>query len=786
MIQRDNKQHKANRLARETSPYLLQHAHNPVDWYPWGPEAFAEARKRGVPIFLSIGYSTCYWCHVMERETFEDASLARIMNEKFVNIKVDREERPDVDDVYMTATQVLSGRGGWPMSSFLEPTNLRPFWCGTYFPPEPRMGMPGFGQILNSISEAWQTRQSEVEDQAKHVGDAVTEYLAARQAPVALGISQVTKAAQALLQMLDRTWGGFGNAPKFPQPVFLEYLLDVRTSAGDESTRDAVDHALRLTLDKMAIGGMRDQVGGGFHRYSVDQTWTVPHFEKMLYDNAQLAAIYARAAAIYSDDYYRFIAENTAAYVRLELATREGAFASAQDAEVDGREGLNYVWSEPEIRAALSPEDAEFALKVYSLDRGPNFKDPHHEDAQPVNILRLDDRPDTLAQRLGVSPREFQERLGRINCKLYGVRATRKQPRLDDKILASWNGMMVAALANISRLLEKPERLTSAEQAMNFLSTRMHGKDGLMRSSRGGESKTTGFLEDYAWVIAGLLALEKAEAQIPAGVEHEGPALTTPDESRHLALARTLAEEAERFFGDASTGGYFDTRAQQSDLFVRPRTTHDGAIPSGSSVMLHNLLDLFELTRDTKFLDRALAVAAALSPHIAQSAVSSINATRAVLRMLTLGLQDRLAALGPAAAEPSAAGDFTPVEVYADKERISLGPDMPAQVQIRMKIADGYHITAADPGKGGHGLMPLRVHIINGSGVEAYADYPKGEPYGTDGDLRIHRNELAFPVAVELKGDWRGQPLLAITFQACTDTECMEPTTVELDVAIDR
>jgi uncharacterized protein len=257
-------QSRPNRLVHQTSPYLLQHAHNPVDWLPWGQEAFDEARRRDVPIFLSVGYSTCYWCHVMERESFENASIARIMNERFVNIKVDREERPDVDDIYMTATQVLSGRGGWPMNCFLEPADLHPFWCGTYFPPEPQIGMPSFPQVLESISEAWRTRRGEVREQARQVAGAVTEYLAARHAPVALGIDHVMKAAQGLLQMLDRTWGGFGGAPKFPQPVFLEFLLDVRSSAGDEATRQAVDQALRLTLDKMATGGLRDQVGGGF------------------------------------------------------------------------------------------------------------------------------------------------------------------------------------------------------------------------------------------------------------------------------------------------------------------------------------------------------------------------------------------------------------------------------------------------------------------------------------------------------------------------------------------
>src|ERR1043165_6403662 len=332
-----------NRLAKETSPYLLQHAHNPVDWFPWGIEAFAEARKRGVPIFLSIGYSTCYWCHVMERECFESEEIAAQMNRGFLCIKVDREERPDLDDIYMAATQMTTGRGGWPMSVFLEPEKLRPFYCGTYFPPEPRGGMRSFPQILEAISGAWKNERDEVAQQSETLANAVREHLGTVESTVPVGLGHVSKAAQTLLRMLDRVHGGFGSAPKFPQPVFLEFLLDIREVAADEATRDATDQALRLTLDRMACGGMNDQIGGGFHRYSVDEKWLVPHFEKMLYDNAQLAAVYARAGTIYNDDFYRRTARRTIEYILKEMTQPSGAFSSAQDAEVDGREGGNYA-----------------------------------------------------------------------------------------------------------------------------------------------------------------------------------------------------------------------------------------------------------------------------------------------------------------------------------------------------------------------------------------------------------------------------------------------------------
>jgi uncharacterized protein YyaL (SSP411 family) len=382
----------ANRLSRETSPYLLQHAHNPVAWFPWGDEAIAEARRRDVPIFLSIGYSTCYWCHVMERECFESEEIARQMNDRFVCVKVDREERPDLDDLYMTATQLLTGHGGWPMSVFLEPQGLRPFWAGTYFPPEPRHGVPSFPQVLDAMSRAWTERRGEVLEQAASVAEGVRQHMVSEEAPVGLGLPQVTEAGRDLLKRFDRVHGGFGGAPKFPQPVFLEFLLDLRAAAADDATRDAIDQAVRRTLDRMAIGGVFDQVGGGFHRYSVDERWLVPHFEKMLYDNAQLAQVYARAAVVYSDDFYATIARRTLDYALREMTSSEGAFYSAQDAEVDGREGGNYVWTPEEIRAALPPEDAGFAIKVYGADAGPNFRDPHYPDSSSTNVLFLRER----------------------------------------------------------------------------------------------------------------------------------------------------------------------------------------------------------------------------------------------------------------------------------------------------------------------------------------------------------------------------------------------------------
>ncbi len=783
-----------NRLAGETSPYLLQHAHNPVDWYPWGDEAFAEARRRNVPVFLSIGYATCYWCHVMERESFENEAVAAAMNDGFVCVKVDREERPDVDDLYMAATQTLSGRGGWPMTCFLEPEGRRPFWAGTYFPPEPRMGMPGLPQVLRAISDAWSGKRDDLLEQAREVAGHVAAHLAAVGAPVAVGLGQVGEAARTLLGMLDRVHGGFGAAPKFPQPVFLELLLDVRENAGDEATTQAVDQAVRLTLDRMACGGIHDHVGGGFHRYSVDERWLVPHFEKMLYDNAQLAALYARAARVYGDEFYARTARDTVEYVLREMTLHSeaaaaeaslggepvmgGPFFSAQDAEVGGHEGVNYLWTPEQVREALGG-DGEFAIKVYGLDKGPNFRDPHHPDDPPANVLRLADRPENLAKAMGMEPSAFLARLDSVNRKLYSVRAARPQPRLDDKVLTSWNGLMIAGMARAGTALGEPRYIHAAGRAADFVLGGMRDEGGeLLRTCRAGQAKIPGFLEDYAFFIDGLLALHAAEGGSGTGMR--------------LDQARTLADQASMLFGDPVHGGYFDTRAGQSDLFVRARSTHDGAIPSGSSAMLHALIELYERTAAQNYLDQAVACVASVSAAIARSPISAANATRAVLRLIASGeaIAQRLGALGPEPAagdiEDAAGEGFTPVEIYAATDRIQVGTGTPAELQLVLKIADGYHINAADPGPGGAGLMPLRVGVINGSGITVYADYPKGEPYGPGGELLVHRGQLELTVAVERSGEWSGRPILALTYQACTDSECLAPTTAELDVAVDR
>ena len=761
----------ANRLIHESSPYLLQHAHNPVDWYPWGDEAFAEARRRDVPIFLSIGYSTCYWCHVMERESFENEAIAKIMNEHFVNIKVDREQRPDIDEVYMAATVIMTGHGGWPMSCFLEPEHLRPFWCGTYFPAEPRADlpqMPTFPQILRGISAAWREQREQVLQQGEQVARAVREQLEQAREPVALSATHIEQAIQGLLRMFDRVHGGFGSAPKFPQPVFLEFLLDARGRV-DGASRSAIDEAVRLTLDRMGVGGIFDQVAGGFHRYSVDATWTVPHFEKMLYDQAQLARVYARAARVYDDAFYARIARRTCGFVLRELRDEAGGFHSALDAEVDGREGLNYLWTPEEIREALDPEDADLAIRVYQLDAGPNFRDPHHSDEPPRNVLRMRDRPDRLASDLGMDADALIARLNAINTRLLKVRDGRKGPRRDDKVLTGWNGLMIAALADVGRMLDEPSLIEHGARAARFVLEHLRKDGTLLRSWRRGQTSGPGFLEDGAFLLDALESLRRAGA---AGDWQDA--------------ASEVLQTIERDFGDG-VGGFFDTRADQTDLFVRTRSVHDGAIPSAVGVLALVLAQ--RGGDDAASAERAARTLHAVSGSIDENPLGATNSLRALMLVLRLDLPETMtdwfaSSSRSVPVEPAGPANpaFTPVEVLADHDRVVIARDEPAMLTLRLRIAPDWHLIAPDTPDAST-LVPVRVHTLGGTGMRVYAEYPPGEQR-PDG-LRVYADTVDIPVALERVGRWSGRPMLGVTYQACSQTECLQVRTVELDVAID-
>jgi len=824
--------HPANRLARESSPYLRQHAHNPVDWWPWGPEAIAEARRRNVPIFLSIGYSTCYWCHVMERESFENEETARIMNERFVNVKVDREERPEIDDIYMVAVQMLTGRGGWPMSVFLEPTQLRPYWGGTYFPPRDMHGIPAFSRALESMSDAWRDRREDVLKQAEAIAAGIRDKIEPAQAAAHIGRPQVSMAVQTLLTIFDRVHGGFSDAPKFPQPVYLELLLDIRERTVEAAAKHAIDEVLRLTLDRMALGGMFDQVGGGFHRYSVDHHWLVPHFEKMLYDQGQLLSVYARASAVFGDAFYERIAARIIAYAERELLTPQGLFFTAQDAEVDGREGLNYLWLAPQIEAILGESEGTFINDLYGVASGPNFTDPHHPAEPARSVLFLHERCEKTAQRHGMTTADLLARVDRCNARLLAARDTRKQPRLDDKIVTAWNGLMLSGLAAVAKSV-RDESLRA--RALGLAQALAAGVRQHLLTADGGGAGAVGVVAGVVEVVGSLLRCGRFEdgrltGTIPGVLEDYGSILlglcdlaavsSGDDRTSLLRLAESLAASAKAHFGQtpahaaasaAPASGFFDSAAGRDDLFVRSRTTYDGAMPCGASLMNLGLVRLAVLTGAPQHLASAAAAIASVSAAIEDSPIATANSTRALFAMLQASEETLHAALlragaivatsdetGSAARSNRAArapahvdtpdpSDPEPVEVYSSIGAVELGPDLPTEFAVRLSIKPGYHVYAANPGNSpaARVVQPLRVGIAGGAGITAYADYPPGTAWGPD-SIHVLKGEIEFDVALEQSGDWIGSPRLVVSFQACTDTACDQPRTVELDVAINQ
>jgi uncharacterized protein YyaL (SSP411 family) len=566
-------EHKhTNRLARETSPYLLQHRHNPVDWYPWGPEALERARAEDKPVLLSVGYSACHWCHVMERESFENEEIAALMNRLFVNIKVDREERPDVDQIYMQAVQSMTGHGGWPMTVFLTPDGV-PFYGGTYFPPEDRHGMPAFPRLLEGVAEAYRERRGEVVEAGKQLLEQMRQGERLRSSAALLTDGILFSAYQALSGEFDSREGGMGRAPKFPQPMNWEFLLRYWKRTGSVQAQDMAD----LTLTKMARGGMYDQLGGGFHRYSVDGQWLVPHFEKMLYDNAQLASLYLHGWLATGDDEYRRACEETLDYILREMTHASGGFFSAQDADSEGVEGKFFVWSEEEITAVLG--DAEMsraALAFWGVDKGSNF--------EGHSILFVPREPSEVAETLGITEERLAELIAAARTRLYAVRDKRVHPGLDDKVLASWNGLAFAAFAEAGRVLDRSDYIAAAVKNADFVISQMRSGDRLLRSWKDGQAKIKGYLEDYAMVGVGLLTLYEATF-----------------DRRWLDESRRLAGQALMLFWDDGDGIFFDTGTDHEALVVRPRNLFDNAVPCGTSVAIEWLLKLAVLFGEERF-----------------------------------------------------------------------------------------------------------------------------------------------------------------------------------------
>ncbi len=572
----------ANRLTQETSPYLLQHAHNPVDWYPWGEEALTRAREEDKPILLSIGYSSCHWCHVMERESFEDPQTASVMNANFVCIKVDREERPDLDSLYMDAVQALTGQGGWPLNVFLAPDG-RPFYGGTYFPPEDRQGFPGFRRLLLALAEAYRTRRGDVVKAADTVMARLKEEA---QAPVALvtplSPQLLVDAHRGLADQFDAQHGGFGTSPKFPQPMVLEFLMRLHRRQGAPGAPEMVEK----TLTAMARGGIYDQVGGGFHRYATDRQWLVPHFEKMLYDNALLARMYLHAYQATGNAFYRRISEETLDYVLREMTSTQGGFYSAQDADTEGEEGKYYAWSLQEFADVLGPESAELLQAHFGVTRGGNF--------EGGNILHVVKDAVVLAHERGLSSEEVIRSVHQGKMRLLDARSRRVAPGRDEKVLAAWNGLMLRSMAEAASTFGREDYRRAAENNADFLMRELYRDGRLLRSCTAGRAKTKAFLEDYAGVISGLLATYEMTFR-----------------SKWLLHARTLADQMLDLFWDSQRSVFEDTGVDGEALVVRPRNIYDNAVPCGSSLATEVLLRLSSFTGDPRY---SAVAAGALRP----------------------------------------------------------------------------------------------------------------------------------------------------------------------------
>lgn len=721
-----------NRLIHETSPYLFLHAHNPVEWYPWSDEALAIAKKENKLIFLSVGYSTCYWCHVMEREVFSNPEIAAMMNKDFINIKIDREERPDLDEIYMTATQLLIQRGGWPNSVFLTP-DLKPFYAGTYFPPTDVPGRPGFPTILDAVHEAWVTREAEVIESANQISDTIE--LATSRGFTALTAtpldrSLTTAALDYLRTTYSQAYGGFGGAPKFPSPANLEFLLSEYERVADESLLKMVTH----TLDMMAYGGMYDQIGGGFHRYSVDEKWLVPHFEKMLYDNAQLAKVYLQAHQLTQEPRYRRVAEEIFGFIFREMTAPEGGFYSALDAETDAEEGKYYVWTADEIQKILGKKRAAHFADVYGVNKGPNF--------EGKNVLYVPK---------GAAAEDALKEVESAREKLLTARFDREYPLLDTKIIVNWNGLMIDALAYGYEVLGEEQYLLAASKAAQFILDTLKKPNGeLCHTYTAGVVKQDVYLDDYTFFIRGLLGLYQA----------------TGDEE-WLDSAKRLTEAMIQLFWDDKNGGFYYTKADAKHLIVRTKKPYDSAIPSGNAVAVANLLAF-----GTDYRGYAEETLQIFAKSMAQSPASFMYMHFALNRFLTVG--EELDEMAPSIISATA-------KVNAENRGIY-------DVMLQLNIAEGWHMNANPAGQ--DNLIPTTITVDADTSVEIVdVAYPKGRTAHfefSNESLSVYEGNLSIPLKLRLKSDRikSAQVVLKLTYQPCNEMECLLPQTLEIPLEV--
>jgi uncharacterized protein len=763
----------ANRLAKETSPYLLLHAHNPVDWYPWGPEAFARAKAENKPVFLSVGYSSCYWCHVMERESFVDPEIARALNAGFVCIKVDREERPDVDQVYMAALQVF-GPSGWPMSLFLTPDG-RPFFGGTYFPPRDRDGSSGFLTLVSMVAKAWANQHADLDKTANEVTELVRKRLkiASNERRLPLEGTAAAEGLKQLAEQFDAEHGGFGfnpnnpRRPKFPEPVNLLFLLErYRDGVKTDEPTDSLKMVL-FTLDRMARGGIRDQLAGGYHRYSTDRTWLVPHFEKMLYDNAQLASVHLLAFELTHDPRWRDEALATFGFIERQMTAPQGGFYSALDAETRGEEGAYYVWTRDQIKAALAgvPHADRFA-QVYGLDGEPNFEGGRY-------VLHETRTRADQSSAIKITPADLELRLSPLRSRLLAVRDKRPAPLCDDKVLTGWNGLMIAAYADGYRVLKAAKYREAAEKAATFLLEKLRLPDGrLLRTFRVGKAKLPAYLEDYAFLTYGLLKLH-----------------TATGDARWLTAARSLADRMISDFEDREEGGFFFTADGHESLLARAKDPFDNALPGGNSIAILDLMELYRVTGDVSYRDHAGKALEALS--------SVISRAPGAVPMVLVGLEQyQRSGTGLFAKRPPGSDGLaglseqivSAVARLSERNPATLAPGHEFDAIITAKIQNGWHIYANPAGLaemipttlGLEGQTPRAISLVKVS-------YPAGDAkvlssVSTE-KVALYEGKVEFTARLKISEQAKPGAVavpLKLSYQACNDRVCQAPAQLEI------
>lgn len=784
-----------NRLARESSPYLLSHAHNPVDWYPWGPEALEKARQEDKPIFLSIGYSSCHWCHVMEKLVFSNDEIARYMNEHFINIKVDREERPDIDDLYMTALQMYfqaiksTQTGGWPLSIFLTPDG-RPLGGGTFFPPRDEPGRTGFPAFMTKVYEAWRNSREQMQTNAEILAQAVRSASRPQAPPAAVSLEKqlLQPVLQSLQASYDSEEGGFGysrqapDRPKFPVPTKLALLQFAARQPGGADAGNMLYH----TLNCMAAGGIYDHVGGGFHRYSTDRRWRVPHFEKMLYDNAQLLDVYAEAFRHTSDPLYRDVCDGIVEFVERELTDPQGGFYAALDADTEGVEGKYYIWTDEQLRAVLSADEQAICRRMLGTGEAPNLEGGH--------VLRTTRTIDEAAAEMSISALELDRRLAAIRKKLLDARRKRTAPFRDDKILTAWNGLMIRALARSGVIFDKPERIRTASKAAEYVLATMRDDQGrLLHVCRAGSAKIPAYLDDYAFLVEGLLSLH----------------LATGDEKWANAARRLTDQQMQLFWDDKENGCYF-TANDQEVLLARTKNAYDSVIPSGNSVTVRNLLRLATFSRNAEYRVRARKTLEAFVPAMEESQTGMTNMALALSEYLDLGepaaeqgsAQRRRLGIAPEpeivlaageqeekpSAKARAAQQIVTAQAYLSTDRLPAGSACKLLVDIQ--IADGWHIHA-NPAGDPEFDVATELEVASKLGTKlTRLQYPAGTKVPrAEGEppqlLYVKRVALVGALEVPANAAGRREELtIRVRQQACNDHKCLSPKTIELVVPI--